>query len=95
MDSSGEEPRWLAEQRAEWRTWFEAQKAEWRAWSEERDAEQRTFLRELLEHNARINQDLIRGLQELGAEIADQRAQLRANTEAVLRMIDRLGPDPA
>ena len=108
--SEAERPAWLAEARTEWETWFEAQQAEWRAWSAERDAEwrtwsaerdaaQQTFFHELLEHNARINAEMIAGLQEFGAkmsaEIDDQREQIRANTQAVLRALDRLGPESA
>lgn len=99
MASDAEQPVWLAAQRAEWRAWFEEHKAEWKAWSEARDAEQRTFFRELLGHNARINAEMIAGLQEFGAkmatEIDDQREQIQANTQAVLRALDRLGPEPA
>lgn len=36
-----------------------------------------------------------RVLRELMAELADGRAQLRANTEATWRMLDRWGDDPA
>lgn len=54
---------------------------------------------ELFTHNARINAEMIAGLHEFAAKIsaesADQRAQIRANTQAVLRMLDRLGPEPA
>ncbi len=110
MASDAERPAWLEQQRAEskawlekrdaeWAAWFEAQKAEWRLWRNARDAEQKSFFRELLEHNARINAEMIAGLQEFGAkmsaEIDDQREQIRANTQAVLRALDRLGPESA
>jgi hypothetical protein len=51
-----------------------------------------------LKSNAAAMLQLSRALTELGGEVRDGRDQLRANTEAVLRMLDRLdggGPAPA
>jgi hypothetical protein len=60
------------------------------------DEEFRRYLDALLERHASITQELITqmqlGFSSLQAEIADQRAQIQANTEAILRVIDRFPP---
>lgn len=65
---------------------------------EERDGEFRRYLDALTERHVGISQQLIEainsGFAQLQAEIADQRAQIQANTKAVLRVLDRLGPSP-
>ncbi|MGH2984440.1 MAG: hypothetical protein ACRDK5_09345 [Solirubrobacterales bacterium] len=64
----------------------------------DRDDEFRRYLDALLERHAGITQHLIEaidsGLAQLQAEIADQREQIQANTQALLRVLDRLGPSP-
>ena len=81
------------------REWLERRDAEWKVWFAEQKAASDRFHRELLERHAGITESMIAALQEstaqLVAEIADQRAQIRANTQAVLRALDRLGPEPA
>lgn len=74
------------------------------------DAEDRRYLDALLERHVTITQAMITAMQggfaelseaiqaslaELQAEIADQREQIRANTEATWRMLDRFGEGPA
>ncbi len=86
--------RWEQERRA-----WERRDADWA----KHQAEMRRFLDGLLERFVRVTQEQIGtlvGLQqeigELRAESVDQRAQLRANTEATWRMLDRfprLHPD--
>jgi hypothetical protein len=65
---------------------------------EERDVEFRRFLDGLLERHAGITQHLIEAIDsssaQLQAEIADQRSQIQANTQALLRVLDRFGPSP-
>jgi hypothetical protein len=60
------------------------------------DEEFRRYLDALLERHASITQELITqmqlGFSSLQAEIADQREQIQANTEAILRVIDRFPP---
>jgi multidrug resistance efflux pump len=82
-----------ARQEAGDRRWEEEQ----RRWAE-RDREQRAFFDGLLTRSAAITEAQIVGLQEfqreMSEELADQRAQIRANTEAVLRLLDeRFGPE--
>jgi predicted nucleic acid-binding Zn-ribbon protein len=64
---------------------------------EQRDAEHTAFLNELTERHARVTEDMIAAIQRFGTElqreIADQRAQIQANTQAVLRLLDRWGPE--
>lgn len=61
---------------------------------QERDGEFRRFLDALTERHVGITQRLIEaidsGFSQLQAEIADQRAQIQANTEALLKVLDRL-----
>jgi hypothetical protein len=70
------------------------------------DEETRRFLDGLLRRHVEVTQALIesmkgdsRALQAesraLQAEIADQREQIRANTEATWRMLDRFGEGPS
>jgi hypothetical protein len=63
---------------------------------EQRDDEFRRFLDALTERHVGITQRLIEaidsGFAKLQAEIADQRAQIQANTEALLKVLDRLEP---
>jgi hypothetical protein len=63
---------------------------------EERDGEFRRFLDALTERHVGITQHLIEsidsGFAKLQGEIADQRAQIQANTEALLKVLDRLEP---
>jgi hypothetical protein len=56
------------------------------------DEDLRRFLDALLERHAGITQEMINVLSGLQTEIVDQREQIRANTEATWRMLDRLGP---
>lgn len=70
--------------------------------SREERAESREFMRQLTLRAEKANReaiaelrDLRRGSEEHRAETADLRAESRAQTQALLRMIDRLGPGPA
>lgn len=70
-------------------------------WEGDRDrslrenVELRAFLDELLRRHAVITQDWVAALAALQAETIDGREQLRANTQAVLRLLDeRFGPEP-
>ena len=65
---------------------------EFRRWSEQRDGEMREFLDALTERHVGITQQLVDVITNLQAEIADQRAQIQANTQALLRVLDRLDP---
>jgi ABC-type transporter Mla subunit MlaD len=66
--------------------------------SQEREEEHRLFIRETTERNARITDSLIAAIQsfsaDLQAEISDQREQIQANTQAILRVLDRFPPGP-
>ena len=69
-------------------------------------AETRGFMEGALARYAHITDEMVGALQALGAEIlaqrqvseaamADQRDEIRANTQAVLRLLDeRFGPEP-
>jgi ABC-type transporter Mla subunit MlaD len=65
---------------------------------QERDGEFRRFLDALTERHVGITQQLLEtmnsGFAQLQAEIADQREQIQAGTEALLRVLNRLGPSP-
>lgn len=79
-DRRGEEER---------RRWAERD----RRW-EKRDREWQRFTRETTIRNARITQEMIAAIAAIEARVNDQREQIRANTEAVLRMLDeRFGPE--
>lgn len=64
--------------------------------AEERDREFKRYLDALTERHAGITQRMIESMEaffaQLQAEIADQRAQIQANTQALLRVLDRLEP---
>jgi hypothetical protein len=66
-----------------------------RRW-EELMKENRRFNDALLERHARITTELISAIQtgfaSLQAEIADQRRQIQAQTQALLHVLDRLPP---
>jgi hypothetical protein len=49
---------------------------------------------EVIELNARAFERLVRSHARLERTVGDLRDQIAANTEAVLRLIDRLGPAP-
>jgi hypothetical protein len=94
--------RWEEEQ-VRWaerdRKWAERDRANELKW-EKRDREQREFMDALLERSASMNERMIVALEAFQAEVlrdlADGRDQLRANTQAVLRLIDeRFGPEPS
>lgn len=65
---------------------------------EEQAAETRRFHDELFRRNAQVTEDLITAMREGFAQqredAADMREQIRANTEATWRMLDRFGPEP-
>lgn len=61
--------------------------------------ETRIFMRDLTRRSEVVLQQVVAAVAEVGAavgqvgaELAEQRNQLRPNAQAVLRMIDRLGP---
>jgi len=57
--------------------------------------EARDFMQALTQRSAEIADLHIGALRALGAEILDGREQIRANTQAVLRLLDeRFGPEP-
>jgi hypothetical protein len=61
----------------------------------ERDVALREFLDGLTQRHVRVTQAMIGALGGLQAEIADQRQQIQANTQALLRLLDeRFGPEP-
>jgi hypothetical protein len=65
---------------------------EFRRWAEERDREHREFLDALTERHVGVTQQMVAALSTLQAEISDQRAQIQANTQALLTVLDRFGP---
>ena len=87
---------WAEKRDMEFRDWTERRERRFSEWTEKRDREQRDFLDALLERHVNITQRMIdamnAGFDQLQAEIADQRAQIQASTQAVLRLLDRLGP---
>lgn len=72
--------------------WLRERDREFRQWSDKRDREMRQFLDGLTERHVGITQQMIGALTKLQDEIADQRAQIQANTQALLKVLDRLGP---
>ncbi len=68
-------------------------KDEMRLNREER-AESREFIREIVGRIERGSREEVRVLQGLTDEIRDLIAESRAQREALLRMLDRLGPGP-
>jgi hypothetical protein len=72
--------------------WSENRDRRFHNWTEKRDREMREFLDALTERHVGITQQMIGAITKLQAEIADQRAQIQANTRAVLRLLDRFGP---
>jgi hypothetical protein len=78
----------------EQRAWLEAQKREQREWLDAQSREQREWLDAMTERHVGITQRMIAAIDQLQAEIADQRAQIQANTQALLKVLDRLGPSP-
>jgi len=57
-------------------------------------AEARGFMEESRLRYAQITDEMVGALRALGAEILDQRETIRANTQAVLRLLDeRFGPE--
>lgn len=61
----------------------------------QRDVELKRFVDEITRRHVLITQEAIGALQMLQAEIADQRDEIKANTQAVLRLLDeRFGPQP-
>lgn len=81
--------RWEEEQRH----WAERDRR-WEAREEKRDLEWRQFTRETTLRNARMTQEMIAAIAAIETRVNDQREQIRANTEAVLRMLDeRFGPE--
>jgi uncharacterized protein with HEPN domain len=51
--------------------------------------ETREFNREILLRNEKVYTSVIAQMERLGEEIEEGRKQIRANTEAVLRLLDR------
>jgi hypothetical protein len=51
--------------------------------------ETREFNREILLRNEKVYLSVIADMERLGREIEDGRRQIQANTEAVLRLLDR------
>jgi hypothetical protein len=91
--------KWAERERENERKWAGRDLDSERKW-ERRDRENREFLDALLGRSANMNDEMIRALRsfqvEMHRELADGRDQVRANTEAVLRLIDeRFGPEPA
>jgi hypothetical protein len=95
--------RWAEKRETEWSRWVEKREAKWCRWAEKRDRQQREFLDSLTERHVGITQEMIgaldrltarvnAGFAQLQAEIADQREQIQANTEALLRVLGRLEP---
>jgi hypothetical protein len=92
-DTRDREFRLWADQRdREFREWTEMRERKFSDWTEKRDREMRDFLDALTERHVGITQQMIAAIAKLQAEIADQRAHIQANTQALLRVLDRLGP---
>ena len=70
---------------------WEERDARW----EERDADMKRFMDEWLQRHAKITDDLIRAIGQLTAQSVNNSEQIRANTEATWRMLDRFGEGPA
>ena len=51
--------------------------------------ETREFNREILLRNEKVYTSVLARLEKLGEEMEEGRLQIRANTEAVLRLLDR------
>ena len=95
LDARDREQRaWLEAQKREQREWLDAQSREQREWVEAQSREQREWLDALTERHVGITQRMIAAIDQLQAEIADQRAQIQANTQALLKVLDQLGPSP-
>lgn len=61
----------------------------------QRDVTQREFVDALTDRHVRVTQAMIGAIEDLRAEVADQRQQIQANTQAILRLLDeRFGPEP-
>ena len=57
--------------------------------SQRRMEETREFNREILLRNEKVYTSVIERMERLGEEMEEGRKQIRANTEAVLRLLDR------
>lgn len=88
---------WTEERERRHREWVEERERKHSEWVEEHDREHRAFFDALTERHVGITQHLIEaidsGFSRLQAEIADQRAQIQTNTEALLKVLDRLEPE--
>ena len=60
--------------------------------SREQHADLRIFIRDITRRAERVTQEMIAELQKLSAGYEDAREETRAQTQALRRMIDRLGP---
>jgi hypothetical protein len=61
----------------------------------ERDVDMREFIDAITLRHVSVTQEAIGALQLLQGEIADQRDEIKASTQATLRLLDeRFGPDP-
>ena len=83
----------------DFKRYLDEREAEFKRYLDERDADFKRYLHALTERHVGITQQLIEtinsGFSQLQAEIADQRRQIQANTEALLRVLrelDRLEP---
>lgn len=55
-----------------------------------REEESREFMHEILLRNEKVYTSVIAELQRMGRQIEENTAQIRANTQAVLSVLDRL-----
>jgi hypothetical protein len=67
----------------------------WDAELERRDGEFREFMREITLRHEKVFGSVLAEMEEWRKETEEGRRQIRANTEAVLRLLDRLGPGGA
>ncbi len=63
--------------------------------SREQHADPRVFIREVSRRAERFTQEVVAELQALSAGQDDLREESRARTQALLRVLDRLGPGPS
>jgi hypothetical protein len=68
---------------------FELSREEIRLSRESRE-EMRDFMRDMLQRNERVFRDMSAGIREILTEVREGRKEQRAQTQALLRLIDRM-----
>jgi hypothetical protein len=85
----------IGEMHEDSRRYHERREAELERRDERRDGEFREFMREIALRHEKIFGAVLAEMEEWRREAEEGRKQIRANTEAVLRLLDRLGPGGA